>query len=99
MTTTIDAYYEGGVFHPKEPLKLPEGTAVRLTVEPVPDAELTEEQVIRRMKAAKSVKELFEAYDLGAKPDDFDLIAAMNETRRLEGRPPLSIESCREGDE
>lgn len=32
MTITIDAVYENGVFKPKQPVALDEGTAVRLTL-------------------------------------------------------------------
>lgn len=34
MTITIDATYANGVFQPKQPVKLAEGTSVHLTVQP-----------------------------------------------------------------
>ena len=37
MTTTIQATFENGVLKPKEPLTLPEGTEVELTIRPVGD--------------------------------------------------------------
>jgi predicted DNA-binding antitoxin AbrB/MazE fold protein len=35
MTTTFEAIYEHGVFKPKQPLALAEGTEVRLSLSPV----------------------------------------------------------------
>ena len=37
MATTIDATYDGHVFRPTEPVSLPANTAVRITIEPIPD--------------------------------------------------------------
>lgn len=37
MTTSIEAVYEGGVLRLKEPLSLPEGTAVRVAVSALPN--------------------------------------------------------------
>lgn len=38
MTIAVDAVYQNVVFRPTTPPDLPEGTAVRLTVEPAPPA-------------------------------------------------------------
>ena len=38
MTTAVDAIYQNGVFRPTTPPDLPDGTAVRITVEPRPSA-------------------------------------------------------------
>ena len=38
MTTAVDAIYQNGVFRPTIPPDLPNGTAVRITVEPRPSA-------------------------------------------------------------
>lgn len=35
MRITLDAIFEDGAFHPARPVELPEGAAVRLTIEPV----------------------------------------------------------------
>ena len=37
MATTIEARFDGRVFHPTEPLDLPANTVVRLIIEPLPD--------------------------------------------------------------
>jgi hypothetical protein len=38
MATTIDATFDGRVFHPSGPVPLEPNTVVRLTVEPIPAA-------------------------------------------------------------
>ncbi len=89
--TTVTAVYEGGVLRPAQPLPLAEGETVQVTVTPVPPVPSpTEEEVIRRMKAAKSLQELFEAYESLPPPaDGYDLIEAMEENRRLAGERSL----------
>jgi predicted DNA-binding antitoxin AbrB/MazE fold protein len=87
--TTVNAVYRGGVLCPTEPLPLAEGAEVRVTVEP--QGALTEEEIIRRMKAAKNVQELFAAYELLPPVEGYDLIAALNENRILAGELPLSV--------
>jgi len=65
MTLTIQAVYEGGVLRPVEPLALPEGETVQVTIArttpprralraPTPE----EEDYARRIKAAKSLEEM-----------------------------------------
>jgi predicted DNA-binding antitoxin AbrB/MazE fold protein len=85
--TTVNAIYQGGVLRPTEPLPLAEGAEVRVTVEPT--TAVSEEEIIRRMKAAKNVQELFAAYELLPPVEGYDLIAALNETRILAGELPL----------
>ena len=48
MTRTIQAVYEGGVFRPKEPLPIAEGTPVELTVRPEEPAASVPAEVTRR---------------------------------------------------
>ena len=85
--TTVNAVYRGGVLCPAEPLPLAEGAEVRVTVEPV--GAVTEEEIIRRMKSAKNVKELFAAYELLPPVEGYDLIAALNENRIFAGDLPV----------
>ena len=89
MTTTIRAVYQGGLLRPAEPLDLPDGAAVDLTVS-APTPPPSEEEVVRRIRAAKTLEEWIEASNAAPPPDDgYDLIEAMEENRRLEGRAPL----------
>jgi predicted DNA-binding antitoxin AbrB/MazE fold protein len=121
VVTTILAVYEGGVLRPVEPLSLPEGQAVQLTVYPRPPflplrpATPEEEDYARRLKAASTLEEMFAVMAAAppttspdewerqirtaktmqewvalanACPDtepDFDIVKAINETRRLTG--------------
>ncbi|HLW64679.1 MAG TPA: antitoxin family protein [Gemmataceae bacterium] len=91
MIMTLEAVYEGGVLRPREPLALAEGEAVQVTVmsknsgnqrmrPPTP----AEEDYARRMKAAKTLQEMFAIMD-SAPPednDDYDLCEALNANRR-----------------
>jgi predicted DNA-binding antitoxin AbrB/MazE fold protein len=43
MPTKVKAIYEGGVFHPLEPLDLTEKTSVELTIEPLPQRSVVDE--------------------------------------------------------
>lgn len=95
--TTVLAVYEGGVLRPVEPLALPEGQAVQVTVYPQPPllplrpATSEEEDYTRRLKAATTLEEMF-AVMATAPPtpdDDYDIVQLINESRRLTGfRPP-----------
>ena len=81
MTITVRAIYENGVLRPVEPLSLPEGEAVDLTIAttqpaapllraPTPD----EEDYSRRIKAAKSLDELYAVMATAPKlPEGYDL--------------------------
>ncbi len=103
----VMAVYENGVFKPREPLKLPEGQLVQLAVYPqkplVPLRPRTpeEEDFERRIKAAKTWEEIFAVIDTAPQStEDFDVVKAMNETRRLTGfrmpDPEPEAGGCRE---
>ncbi|HKB06198.1 MAG TPA: antitoxin family protein [Gemmataceae bacterium] len=89
MTTTVRAIYANGVLRPDRPLPLAEGQAVEVTISPTaPSAPVDEEAVLRRMEAAKSLKELFALYESLPPPDDgYDLCEALNANRRETGEP------------
>jgi len=85
MTTTIRAIYEKGMLRPVRPLVLDEGQNVELTINVEP-----EDEVLVRMRAAKNLDELFAIVNELPPPEDgYDLCKALNENRRLEGRPPV----------
>jgi predicted DNA-binding antitoxin AbrB/MazE fold protein len=87
MTTTIRAVYRNGVLRPERPLPLAEGTPVDLTVSPSTEGD----EVLRRMRAAKSLEELFDIADsIPAEDDGYDVVRAMNETRRANGERLLT---------
>ena len=88
MTTTVLAVYENGVFHPAGPISLKEGEIVQLTVTP-PAAPLSREEAIQRIKAAKTLDELFAAVQLmpDETPEGYDFYEAMNENRKGERIP------------
>ena len=93
MTTTVKAIYENGVLRPAERLPLPEGATVEVTVTPIPaDAPpLTADEWARRVRAARSVEEWAALANACPVPDDgYDVIAAMNETRRANGERLLT---------
>jgi predicted DNA-binding antitoxin AbrB/MazE fold protein len=93
VTITVRAIYENGVLPPVEPLTLPEGEAVDLTIattQPVapmlraPTPE--EEDYSRRIKSAKSLDELYAV--MATAPtlaDDFDVCRALNANRKATG--------------
>ena len=89
MTQTVTATYENGVLRPAAPLPLAEGETVEITItRPVPPPPLTEEETIRRIREAKSLEEMFAAFNASAalEPDDgYDLREALNENRRVSG--------------
>jgi predicted DNA-binding antitoxin AbrB/MazE fold protein len=93
MSITIQAVYEGGVLRPVQPLPLAEGQTVEVTVAPSgshPLPQLSEEELIRRIKACKTVQELVEVTKL-LPPDDgeYDILKALDENRRWSGERPL----------
>ena len=94
MMLTIRAVYEGGVLRPLEPLTLPEGETVEVTIAkanpggspqraPTPE----EEDYARRIKAAKSLDEMFAVMETAPpSPDDtYDIVKMINESRRRTG--------------
>src|SRR5262249_17535231 len=91
MTTTVRAVYQNGVLRPDRPLPLADGTAVDVQVTPAAE----DDEVLRRMRAAKTLEELFAIADsIPAEEGDdgYDVIRAMNETRRANGERLLTRE-------
>jgi predicted DNA-binding antitoxin AbrB/MazE fold protein len=90
MTTRITAVYENGLLRPTVPLPLAEGETVHLTVESpaVRPGPPNRDELIRRIKAAKTFQEWIAAADAAAalEPGDgYDLCEALNENRRRTG--------------
>ena len=85
MTLTVQAVYEGGVLRPVQPLALNEGETVEITVaKPVRQASLA--QWGEDIRAAKSIQEWVTLANACPNPEpDFDVVKAINETRRLTG--------------
>jgi len=87
--TTISAVYEGGVFRPTEKFDLAEGDVVDLTVSkpaPPPAEPMTMDEWSRRIAAAKSIQEWADLANTCPDEDpEFDVIKAINESRRLTG--------------
>jgi predicted DNA-binding antitoxin AbrB/MazE fold protein len=91
MITSVRAVYENGVLRPDRPLPYGEGAAVDVLITPAPE----DDEVLGRMRAAKSLEELFAIADaLPAEEGDdgYDVIRAMNETRRANGERLLTRE-------
>ena len=91
MTQTVTATYSGGVLRPATPLPLAEGETVQVTISrpatPLPPPQ-TIEEAVRRIREAKTLEEMFAAFNESAalEPDDgYDLRKALNENRRLAG--------------
>ena len=88
---SVMAVFENGVFRPREPLNLSEGQSVQLSVYPqiplVPLRSRTpeEEDYDRRLMACKTLKEAFAVMDEVPPSEEFDVVKAMNESRRLTG--------------
>ena len=90
---SVLAVYENGVLRPAEPLDLPEGQSVQLSVYPRPPLLVfhppptpEEQAYFDRLKAAKNIQEWVELVNACPNPDpDFDVVKAINETRRLTG--------------
>lgn len=92
MTTRVTAVYENGVLRPAGPLPFAEGETVEVVVEsskadPGPPGE---DDVTRRIAAARTLAELFEVLNEAPDEDDgYDLLEALNENRRAAGVPRL----------
>lgn len=89
---SVTAVCENGVLKPNEPLNLTEGQTVQLSVDDhahrIPPRQPTAEEVEfdRRIRAAESLDEMFAVMDAAPQStDDFDVVKAINETRRLTG--------------
>lgn len=87
MTTTVRAVYQNGVLRPDRPLPLADGETVEVTVAPAPT---DEDDVIRRVQAAKSLDEFLDVLK-SLPPDDggYDVLVALNENRIWSGERPL----------
>jgi predicted DNA-binding antitoxin AbrB/MazE fold protein len=94
MTMTVRAVYTGGVLRPIEPLALAEGATVEVTVNPAATGPattpLSEEELIRRIRACKTYHEWLEVTKLLPPDDgDYDILRALDENRRWSGERPL----------
>jgi predicted DNA-binding antitoxin AbrB/MazE fold protein len=97
MTITIQAVYESGVQRPIQRLDLAEGATVEVIIAlpkllgPAPRPPTPEEEdYVRRMKAAKSLEEMYAVMETAPPCPDYDILAMINESRRLTGfRMPL----------
>jgi len=90
--TTVLAVYENGVLRPVQPLSLNEGETVEVTVSrPNPsESGLSEEEINRRLKEAKSYSEWLEATKLLPSDDGgYDIVKALNENRIWSGERPI----------
>ena len=90
---SVLAIYEKGVLRPTEPLDLQDGQCVQLSVYPqrplqsLPSPTAEEVDYARRLKAAKSLTEMF-AVMQSAPPsanDTYDIVAMINESRQQTG--------------
>ncbi len=82
MTTTIQAVYRGGMFHPTSPPpELPDGTPVELTMSVTPpDDPLHPAAVLARIRAIAAVREV-------TPPVDDGLVVSENVGEILYGGP------------
>jgi predicted DNA-binding antitoxin AbrB/MazE fold protein len=89
--TTVNAVYRGGVLCPAEPLPLAEGAEVRVTVEPAVASPFDRAAWENRIRSAKTIQEWMDAANaLPPTGDGHDLIAALNENRKMTGEQPIS---------
>jgi predicted DNA-binding antitoxin AbrB/MazE fold protein len=78
----ISAVYENGVFRPTEPLAFKEGETVSLIVAPAS----TNSEWEQRIRNAKTIHEWIALANASPGEDsDFDIVKAINESRRLTG--------------
>jgi predicted DNA-binding antitoxin AbrB/MazE fold protein len=93
MTITVRAIYENGVLRPIQPLTLPEGEAVDVTIAttlaaaplmraPTP----AEEDYRQRINAARSLEEMYAIMASTPRlPGDYDVCQALNANRKATG--------------
>jgi predicted DNA-binding antitoxin AbrB/MazE fold protein len=91
VMTTVLAVYENGVLRPAHPLPFAEGETVEVTVakpQTLPSP-VAEDEVTRRLRAAKSIEEWVAATRL-LPPDDggYDIVEALNDNRIWSGELP-----------
>jgi predicted DNA-binding antitoxin AbrB/MazE fold protein len=90
---SVQAIYENGVLRLTEPIGLKEGQRVQLSVYPdqplqsFPPPTPEEEDYARRLKAAKSLTEMFAVMQTAPSSpcDTLDIVALINESRRQTG--------------
>ncbi|MFI5461457.1 MAG: antitoxin family protein [Isosphaerales bacterium] len=93
MTITVRAVYENGVLRPVEPLALPEGEAVDVTIATTKPAgpilrtpTPAEEDYARRIKAAQSLDEMYAVIATAPRlPEGYDLCRALSANRKATG--------------
>src|SRR5262249_23935240 len=91
MTITIRAIFEGGVLRPVQPLTLDEGEEVDVTVSRTKTSgpQPSDDEIVRRLKAATSIAEWVEATKLLPSDDGgYDIVQALNENRIWSGERP-----------
>jgi len=101
MTITVRAVYEKGVLRPVEPLALPEGEAVDVTIATTKPAgpvlrtpTPAEEDYARRIKAAQSLDEMYVIMATAPRlPEGYDLCRALGANRTATGERVLFPES------
>lgn len=90
MSTTTLAVYENGVLRPVAPLPFTEGETVQIAVSrpTQPSLPLPPDVAERRLRAAKTLQDLFAAFESTSEPDEqYDLLKALDENRK--GERPL----------
>jgi predicted DNA-binding antitoxin AbrB/MazE fold protein len=91
MTTTVRAVYENGVLRPARPLDLHEGEAVDLTVA---SRKMSPEEWDDRIAKVTTFDEWMELANSCPEewPAGYDVVKAMNETRRANGERLLTMD-------
>lgn len=81
---TVEATYENGVLRPSKPLELAEGEKVTVRVTAAPPLSVQEWEA--RIRSAKTFQEWMALANACPDPGpDFDIMKAINESRRLTG--------------
>jgi predicted DNA-binding antitoxin AbrB/MazE fold protein len=88
MTLKTIAVYSEGTLRPTTPLPLTEGQTVEVTVSLAKHHVDADEEIARRIRAAKSLEEAFAIMEAAPDwDDDYDLCAALNANRHPTERP------------
>jgi predicted DNA-binding antitoxin AbrB/MazE fold protein len=93
MMITIRAVYEGGVLRPVQPLVLPEGETVEVTIAKTRPADPplraptdAEADYARRLQAAQTLDEMYAVMATAPPlPEGYDLSQALNANRKATG--------------
>ena len=96
---SVQAVYENGVLRPSAPLELSEGESVSMRISPIPPMS-TVDAWERQLQSAKSIQEWLALANACPCPDsEFDILQAINESRRLTGfrltEPELNSEALK----